>query len=302
MSDKIWTFEYEPKSLNEMIVNEEIKPKLEKAIKELPNILLYGTPGIGKGTFVHILLRESGCDHMWVNASDHTGIDFIRDQVKQFAITGRGLSDKQKIVVLNEADSLSSGPQGAQKMLRQLMEDVQNITRFIFLANYEQYIIPELKSRCQTIKMDNPPKKEIGLFCSRILKNEGIQYDPKTLIKIVQKCYPDIRRTIWALQENTIEGKLVDSRIYSSEDVFRGIIKSIKEKDVEAVRAALKSNYIVYPQLYEYLYENAGEFSSPGGAILAIGEALKWDGSIANKEINFMRMVVDMIFTNVVGA
>lgn len=300
MSEKIWTFEYEPKSLNEMILNEEIKPKLQKAITELPNILLYGTPGVGKGTFVHILLRQSGCDHMWVNASDHTGIDFIRDHIKPFAYTGRGLSDKPKILVLNEADSLSSGQQGAQKMLRQLMEDVQNITRFILLANYEQYIIDEIKSRCQVIKIDNPPKKEIGLFCSKILKKENIAFDPKVLIRIVQKCYPDIRKTVWALQENTIEGKLVDSRIFSSEDVFRNIIAAMKEKDVEKTRSIIKSNYIIYPQLYEYLYDNAGEFSSPGGAILSVGEHLFRDNTIANKEVNFIHMVVEMILNNAI--
>ena len=300
MSDKIWTFTYEPKSLDDMILNEEIKPKLQKAITELPNLLLYGTPGIGKGTFVHILLKESGCDHMWVNASDHTGIDFIRENIKPFAYTGRGLSSKQKILVLNEADSLTSGPQGSQKMLRQLMEDVQNITRFIFLANYEQYIIPELKSRCQVIKIDNPPKKEIGLFCSKILKKEGITFDPKILIKIVQKCYPDIRKTVWALQENTIDGKLVDSRIYSSEDVFKSILDTMKEKNIEKVREILKSNYIIYPQLYEYLFENIGEFASPGGAILSIGDHLRYDNMVANKEINFIHMVADMVFTQVI--
>lgn len=164
-TDKIWTFMYEPKTFAEMILNEEIKPKLQKAITELPNMLLYGTPGIGKGTFVHILLKESGCEHMWMNGSDNTGIDFIRDKVKPFAEAGRGFSDKPKILVLNEADSLSSGQQGAQKMLRQLMEDTHKITRFIFLANYEQYFIPELKSRCQVIMVDNPPKRySIVLF------------------------------------------------------------------------------------------------------------------------------------------
>jgi DNA polymerase III delta prime subunit len=298
--DRILTFIYEPKTFDEMILNEEIKPKLRKAITELPNILLYGTPGVGKGTFVHILLRETGCEHMWMNASDNTGIDFIRDRVKPFAEGGRGFSDKPKILVLNEADSLSSGQQGAQKMLRQLMEDVHKITRFIFLANYEQNIIPELKSRCQVIKIDNPPKKEIGLFCSRILKNEGVEYDPKTLIKIVQRCYPDIRKTVCALQENILDKRLTDSRIYSSEEVFRSILSAIKEKDPEKVRALLKSNYIFYTQLYEFLFENAGEFSSPGGAILSIGEHLYRDSIIANKEINFMRMVIEMILENAV--
>lgn len=82
------------------------------------------------------------------------------------------------------------------------------------------------------------------MFCSRILKHEGVSYDPKTLISIVQKCYPDIRKTVQVLQENTLNGKLTGSRIYTSEDVFRSILVAIKDKDPEKVRELLKSNYI----------------------------------------------------------
>ena len=72
------------------------------------------------------------------------------------------------------------------------------------------------------------------------------------------------------------------------------------EQDLESVRELLKSNYIPYPELYEYLYENAGSFKQPGGAILKIGKALRWDTTIAIKEINFMEMFVDMIYSKVV--
>jgi replication-associated recombination protein RarA len=58
----LWTFKYEPKKFDDMILNEDIKPKLKKAIEEVPNIMLYGTAGVGKGTFTNILLKETGYD------------------------------------------------------------------------------------------------------------------------------------------------------------------------------------------------------------------------------------------------
>ena len=138
---EIWTFKYEPTSFENLIVNPDIRPKLKKALTEIPNMFLYGPPGIGKGTFAHIMLKETGLPSMWVNASDHTGIDNIREHVRPFA-TAAAITIP-KIVVMNEADALSDGKSGAQKMLRQLMEDVHKICRFIFLANYEQYFLPE---------------------------------------------------------------------------------------------------------------------------------------------------------------
>ena len=305
MSDKqIWTFKYEPKTLNEMVLNPEIRPKLEKAIKEVPNLLLYGSAGIGKGTFTKIFLKETNLDYMWINASDKTGIDFIRNDVKPFAYAA---SKQLKIVVFNEAEALSgyadkgSSKSGAQKILKQLIEDTQKVCRYVFLTNHVQFILSEIRSRCQDIALDNLPLKDIVLFGSRILKAEKVSYDNKLLIKIAQKCYPDVRKTIQALQENSIGGKLVDSKIHTSEEIFEEILELILNKDVNKIRTMLRSNYIDYVSLYEFLFNNVDKFGSPGGAILEIGDHIRWNNEVANKEINFIHMVVNMIYQKIVG-
>jgi len=157
-----------------------------------------------------------------------------------------------------------------------------------------------MESRFHYVKLDNPPMKDIGKTCLTILKKEKIKYDPKNVIDIVKKCYPDIRKTINVLQQNTVNGKLTGSRISISEALWEKILRLIIKQDVEEVRKELRSNYIDYPDLYKFLYENAGEFKEPGAAILTIGEHLYRDATIAIKEINFMRMVVYMIFNKVV--
>ena len=293
----IWTFKYEPTTIESMILNPDIRPKLEKALTEYPNMFLYGPPGIGKGTFTHVFLKQTDLDYLWVNGSENTGVDFIRNTVRPFALAMGQTSPK--ICVINEADALSgfSNISGAQKMLRQLMEDVHKITRFIFLANYEQYFIPELKSRCSVILFNKPPMEEIGKFCAFILKKEKIKYDPKILAQIIKKCYPDIRRTVWALQDNSINGELMGSQVYSSENVFNDILTAMLKKDVNGVRKQLRDNWILYPQLLDYLYENSNQFPSQGGAILKIGDHL---GQTLNEEVNFMHMFMEMIRDNVV--
>lgn len=297
LRQNLWVYKYQPKTFEDIVLNEDIKPKLRKSLKEIPNMLIYGTPGIGKGCFVNLFKEMSNVDYMWINASDENGIEVFRNKIRPFA-TAMCMKD-MKIVVLNEADSLTSGPQGSQKLLRQLMEDCYKLARFILICNYEGYIIPEIKSRCQTIKFDLPPKKEIGKLCLSILRREGVKFEAPTMIDIINKCYPDIRRTINVLQENVVDKKLIGSRVDSSEELFEKIMKFMLKQDIEAVREELRSNYIPYPELYAYLYENAGEFKQPGAAILLIGKYLFQDTTIANKEINFMTMVVDMIYEKV---
>lgn len=297
LRQNLWVFRHQPQRFSDIVLNEDIKPKLLKALDELPNMLIYGTPGIGKGCFANLIKKKENVDYMWINASDENGIEVFRNKIRPFA-TAMCLKD-MKVCVLNECDSLTSGPQGSQKLLRQLMEDTYKICRFILICNYDGFIIPEIKSRCQTIKFEKPDKKDIGKLCLKILRKENVDFDPKVMMEIIMKCYPDIRRTINVLQENTIDGKLIGSKMDSSEDVFRLILDKMLVQDVEAVREELRSNYIPYPELYAYLYDNAGEFKQPGGAILNIGQFLYQDTTIANKEINFMTMVVKMIYEKI---
>lgn len=293
---KIWTFEYEPKSLDEMITDDKAKKTLQKVIDEKPNIMLAGPPGIGKGTFTNIFLNETGLDRMKINASDETGIDNIRDKVKSFA-TSMG-STNPKIVVMNECDRLSPN---AQDMLLDLMEQVQKITRFVFMCNASYKVIPEIHSRCQHVDLSSPPAKQIYLHCSKILKNENVKVKDKSqIVELIKKLYPDIRGIINTLQSNTIDGVLSEIKVSADEDIFEQILDAILNGKINEMRKILKSNMIDYVALYNYLYDNIGEFSSPGDALIEISEYLYRNGFVAIKEINFMGMITKMMKDGVI--
>lgn len=291
MGTKIWTFQYEPKTFEEMILSEDMRSVLGKVIKERPNIMLVGNAGVGKGTFTNIFLKETQLDSIKINCSDETSVDAMRTKVKSFA-TALGVTPL-KIVILNEADYLS---QNAQAMLRDLMESVQGITRFIIQCNYGNKVIPELQSRCQVIELNGPPMKDIGMHILKILKAEKVTVKNKSAIsEIIKKFYPDIRKIINTIQMNTIDGVLDTVKVEECNEVYSIIFKCMKKGDLDEIRKTLRSNAINYVELYSYLFENAGEFKSPGDAILAIGEHLYRDSIIAIKEINFLSMVVDMM-------
>jgi DNA polymerase III delta prime subunit len=283
------------------VLNSEIKPVLEKALTERPNLLLYGPPGVGKSAFVDVMIHHNNLKKftLKINASMETGIDSIREKVVPFATAySPGV---MKLVYLNEADALSGTNQSsAQKSLRDLMETTQANTQFIFAANYEQYIIPEIKSRCQLVNISNPPKKDIVLRLAMILKKEGVQFEPKSLIQLVERTYPDIRNAVITLRQNVVGGKLSNRvMLSSSEVVFDKVLGAMKSGDPEQVRKELRSNTIFYTGLYEYLYEKLmttdSVFSNDGSAILHICEHFQRNETSANKEINFMHLMFKMM-------
>jgi replication factor C small subunit len=290
----IWTFKYEPKTLEEYIATPEMKDRLQKVITELPNVMLFGMHGIGKGTFVNILIRETGADYIKLNASDENSIDNMRDKVKKFA-TSLGTS-KLKIVYLNEADRLT--PQ-AQEMLLQLIEDVHKITRFIFVGNYINKMIPELRSRCEIVEFANPPADLLGRKCIKILKAEGItSINKEVLVRIIKKYYPDMRKIINTLKISVTDGKLERMMVSSYENKYKELLDFIVAHELEGIRKILRSYQIPYGELYEYLFENLpghDKVKQPGDAIIEISEALYRDYFVLNKEINFMGMVMRMI-------
>jgi replication-associated recombination protein RarA len=303
MSRNLWEFVYEPKKFEMMILNDTIKGALKEAFDTRPNMLIYGPPGVGKGTFVNILMNHHNLQDftLKINASEETGIDSIREKVKSFA---QAMSiGTMKLVYLNEADSLTSGPQGAQKMLRDLMEQTKDNTQYILACNYEQYIIPEIKSRCQSFNIAAPPADKIFKYCKGILTAEKIEFDPKSLVQLVKKCYPDIRNTFITMRQNVSGGKLADTIVQSaSEELFNKILMSMN-KDPGEVRKILKSNSVHYEGLYEHLYEHLMDesddridiFNDEAQAVIHIGESAYKSSIVANKEIEFMRMYFRMI-------
>lgn len=291
----VWWKKYSPETFDELILNDDIKPALNKALKEVPNLMLVGPYGVGKSAYANIFLQHTGLDYLWINGSDERGIDVVRKDIKEF---GRAYGITHlKVIVINEADELTPN---AQTSLHEEIEVVADYTRFIFIANRPHKLDGAIHSRCQVVEINRPPAKEIFYRLEHILSEENVAIK-KTLLKdVIKECYPDIRRMINSLQMSVSNGK-IEKVVYSvSEEILSEILSAIKEKDVEKTRRLLRSNTINYPELYKYLFDNAGVFNSPGDAILALGEAHRWDSMVSIREINFMTCIFKMIKEKVI--
>ena len=123
-SEFLWCEEYRPKKIDDCILPNELKATFKKIVEsgEMHNMLLSGTSGLGKTTVAKALCNELNLDYILINSSEDSGIDVLRNRIRQFASSiSLGGSDSYKVVILDEADYLNA--QSTQPALRAFIEE-----------------------------------------------------------------------------------------------------------------------------------------------------------------------------------
>ena len=136
----LWVEKYRPKKVEDCILPEAIKTTFQEYVnrKEIPNLLLSGTAGVGKTTIAKAMCNEIGCDFLVINGSDESGIDTFRIKIKNYA-SSMSLTGGRKVIIIDEADYLN--PNSTQPALRNAIEEFAGNCSFIFTCNYKTRII-----------------------------------------------------------------------------------------------------------------------------------------------------------------
>jgi replication factor C small subunit len=214
MGSVFWFEKYRPRSFDEVVDLEEVKARLMGFVKsgDMPHLLFYGPPGTGKTTMALVLARELYGEYwrentLELNASDERGINIIRERVKEFARTAPVGKAPFKLVILDEADNMTSD---AQQALRRIMEIYAQNTRFILLANYVSRIIDPIISRCAVFRFSPLPRNLMAERLKYIAEREGITIKEDAIDVIYELSEGDMRKAINLLQVAAATSKVVD--------------------------------------------------------------------------------------------
>jgi len=301
----LWVEKYRPRNINDTILPEELKNTFKTFVsqKEVPNLLLTGRAGTGKTTIARALLEEIGCDYIVINGSMNGNIDTLRNEIAQFA-SSISFTGSRKYVILDEADYLN--PQSTQPALRNFMEEYSKNCGFILTCNFRNRIIEPIHSRCSIVEFkipkDEKPKLAMQFYkrLLKILEDENVTSDSKTLAAFVERYFPDFRRTINELQRYSATGK-IDSGILSNfqESKFLNLVAFIKDKSFTNVRKWVgEHSDIEDAVLFRTFYDTASEHvksSSIPQLVLLIAKYQYNSAFVADKEINLVAFLTEVM-------
>jgi DNA polymerase III delta prime subunit len=305
VNEFLWVEKYRPNTIEDCILPADIKTTFEQIVNggELHNMLLTGTPGLGKTTVAKALCNELGIDYLLINGSEESGIDTLRTKIKKFA-SSVSLQGGYKVVILDEADYLN--PQSTQPALRGFIEEFSANCRFILTCNYKNRIIQAIHSRTTVIEF-NIPKKEQQRLASvmmarlmMILTKEKISYETEVLAELVMKHMPDWRRVINELQRYSTSGNIDSGILVQLSDLaINDLMVFLKEKDFKNMRSWVVENLDTDPiALYRKIYDNMSEYivpqSIPSIVLILAGYQYK-DSFVADHELNLVACLTEIM-------
>ncbi|SNX82284.1 probable RFC5 - DNA replication factor C, 40 KD subunit [Melanopsichium pennsylvanicum] len=224
---------YRPKALSELHYHPGLSERLTSlaAHEDFPHILMYGPTGAGKKTRIACLLRElygsgtyklkidqrvfvtpsnrkidvnivSSNYHIELTPSDAGNYDrlVIQDILKEIAQTQNvdlNARHRFKVVVINEADSLS---RDAQSALRRTMEKYMGNLRLVLCATSTSKIIGPIRSRCLLFRVGAPSDEEMKSVLSHVAKKERFSIPDNVQIQICDDCNGNLRKALLVLE------------------------------------------------------------------------------------------------------
>lgn len=302
---QLWFEKYRPKSFSDYVFQDAQHERTVKqwiAEGQIPHLLFSGVQGSGKTALSKLLIDGLGIDEMdllEVNASNKNGVDYVRDEIISFVETMP--MGRLKVVHLEEFDYMS---QAAQGMLRDVLGNDGGTFRFICTCNYENRIIPALKSRFQTFRFKAPDQEHVLINMIAMLEAEQVEADPEVIYTYIQQAYPDIRKVIGNLEQNSVGGKLLSPKESGADADYKfKVLELLAEGDFESVYELVIKQV---PQeevegLYEYLWQNLKNLPACNDkevyrkAVLVIADGLRAHAVAAFPHVTFQATCIRLI-------
>ena len=301
---QLWVEKYRPNTMDGYVfVDSAQREQVQQWIRDgsIPHLMLSGSAGTGKTTLAKLLVNEleiDSYDVMYTNGSKEARkVEWV-DKLINFCQTMP--FGKFKVVIIDEADYMN--PNSVQTALRNLMEDYSQTVRFILTCNYPHKIIAPLHSRCQGFHITKTDHTEFTARVATVLLEEKIQFDMDLLDTYVKATYPDLRKSLNLVQQNSQTGVLVQPGAgdRSARDWKLDCVDMFKKGRIRDARTLLcqSSTPEEADEIFRWMYDNLELWGQTpeqqDQAIVIIRNGLVSNNAVADVEINLSATLIEL--------
>ena len=233
--NEFWTEEFAPKTIDDMVLTDDLSKYFKNLLdsKSKFNLLLAGSPGIGKTTIAKIIAKSLNASVLFIPCGIEGTVATAQGKLKDFC-DSLSMEGKPKLVILDELDSASGTQDNSfQKTLRNIVSESSD-TMFIGTCNYIEKVIDPIRSRLGVVNLSFT-KKNLLLRIKKILDQKKIKYNKSSVVSFVETViknnYPDIRQIISILQASCSSGTLIVSE-GASHNANKTFMNDLMEKVV----------------------------------------------------------------------
>ena len=255
-----WVEKYRPKTIDEIISHDQNIETIKKLLigGSLPHLLFHGSSGTGKTSTIMALSKEIYGNNvrlmvMKLDASDDRGINSVREDIKGFAEKSNMFQKGVRLIILDEADSMTFD---AQFALRRIIEKYSATIRFCLICNYENKIIPAIRSRCANFRFSNIDIKHINFKLNQIAVSEKLKFEPDVINTISILAKGDLRKAINLLQSISMHSDFItvglcyETAGIPSNREIKQIIEILMNNKIDFNKAYLVVNDLIKKQGY----------------------------------------------------
>ena len=173
---------YVPKKMEDFLLKPDIITFLIYLLSSSNlNILINSCMGGGKTTLMNLLINEYYGDAknkneniMIINCLKEQGIQYYRNEVKNFCQTTSTIQKKKKLLILDDLDGINDQ---SQQIFRNYIDKYSNNVMFLTTATNTNKINENILSRIFVIKIKNITKEKLNKLYDEIYVNEKLKVE-----------------------------------------------------------------------------------------------------------------------------
>ena len=205
--DLPWIEKYRPHKISDILFDEILRDKFNNIIKTklYPNLILAGSPGVGKTSTLLAFARQVTGKYyndavLELNASDNRGLDIVDKMIIHFCkkiVTDKSGNPLKKFIIFDEADNITPK---AQYVISDLIDQYNDTTIFTFTCNDSAQIIESIQSKSLIVKFNRVNEKNMELRLKEICKIEKISIEDSIINEIISNSEGDMRSCLINLE------------------------------------------------------------------------------------------------------